>query len=99
MVRTLNIVQPKFYLILEMGDLFEPGRFRNVFWWGNILWILEDKILIGIGGENKWVMSLNFVRMSNHQDGDNSSEIRIQESSGGLGVVGTPGNSSKMSIS
>ena len=40
-------------------------------------------------------MSLNFLRMSNHQDGDNSSEIRIQESSGGLGFVGTPGNSSK----
>lgn len=51
--------------------------------------------MIGIGGENKWVMSLNFLRMSNHQDGDNSSEIRIQESSGGLGFVGTPGNSSK----
>lgn len=33
--------------------------------------------------------------MSNHQDGGNFSEIRIQESFGGLGFVGTPGNSSK----
>ena len=33
--------------------------------------------------------------MSNHQDGGNSLEIRIQKSSGGLGFVGTPGNSSK----
>lgn len=34
-IRTPNVVQPKFYLLSEMGDLFEPGRSRKGILMGN----------------------------------------------------------------
>lgn len=48
--------------------------------------------MIGLGGEEVSNVS---KFLSNHQDRDNSLEIRIQKSSGSLDFVGTPGNSSK----